>query len=186
MQDQGRHGEEGSMNEAAIRSITILGGGTAGWMAAALARTFDRQAMRITLVESEEIGIIGVGEATVPLFRHFNETLGVDEHAFLRETMGSYKLGIEFCDWGRIGNTHFHGFGDYGEPIAGVAPITTGCGCRVPAILRRSTTIPPPMPWRSAANSRRPIRVSRATRMPIISMPCFMRAICVAWPKDGA
>jgi tryptophan halogenase len=78
--------------------------------------------MRITLVESEEIGIIGVGEATVPLFRHFNETLGVDEHAFLRETMGSYKLGIEFCDWGRIGNTHFHGFGDYGEPIAGVAP----------------------------------------------------------------
>ncbi|WP_062783823.1 tryptophan halogenase family protein [Novosphingobium capsulatum] len=111
------------MNEAAIRSITILGGGTAGWMAATLlAKAFDGQPLRITLVESEEIGIIGVGEATVPLFRLFNDRLGLDEHAFLQATMGAYKLGIEFCDWGQVGNTHFHGFGDYGEPIGGIAP----------------------------------------------------------------
>ncbi|WP_179562921.1 tryptophan halogenase family protein [Sphingomonas sp. R3G8C] len=111
------------MNEAAIRSITILGGGTAGWMAAAmLAKKLDPRTVHITLVESEEIGTVGVGEATVPLFCHFNATLGVDEHAFMQATQASYKLGIEFCDWGVAGNTHFHGFGDYGEPIDGIAP----------------------------------------------------------------
>jgi len=113
------------MNQPAIQSITVLGGGAAGWMAAALlARKLGSgpQGVNITLVESEEIGIIGVGEATVPLFRLFNNLLGIDEHDFMRETLGSYKLGIEFCDWGAAGNTHFHGFGDYGQPIDGIAP----------------------------------------------------------------
>ncbi|MDE1916709.1 MAG: tryptophan 7-halogenase [Sphingomonadales bacterium] len=111
------------MSETPIGSITILGGGTAGWMAATmLARRLSHQRMTITLVESEEIGIIGVGEATVPVFRLFNETLGLDEHEFMRATRGSYKLGIKFCDWGVVGNTHFHGFGDYGEPLQAVAP----------------------------------------------------------------
>jgi tryptophan halogenase len=111
------------MGETAIRSITILGGGTAGWMAATLlARRLGREDMAITLVESDEIGIIGVGEATVPTFRLYNDQLGLDEQDFMRATRGSYKLGIEFCDWGAVGNTHFHGFGDYGDPIQGVAP----------------------------------------------------------------
>lgn len=111
------------MTHDAIRSITILGGGAAGWMAAALlARKLDPQQVRITLVESEEIGIIGVGEATVPVFRQFNDTLGIDEHAFLQATQGSYKLGIAFHDWGEVGTSHFHGFGDYGAPIDGIAP----------------------------------------------------------------
>ena len=111
------------MEGAAIQSIIILGGGTAGWMSAALlARKLGPTGIRITLVESEDIGTIGVGEATVPLIRYFNDALGIDEFDFLRATQGSYKLGIEFCDWGIVGNTHFHGFGDYGEPIDGLSP----------------------------------------------------------------
>ena len=99
-----------------VRSVTILGGGAAGWMAAAmLARQFGSLGISVTLVESEEIGIIGVGEASVPILRQFNVMLGIDEHEFLRRTQGSYKLGIEFRNWGEIGNVHFHGFGDYGQ-----------------------------------------------------------------------
>src|SRR5437773_2270780 len=105
------------------RSVTILGGGAAGWMTAALlARQFGPVGVSITVLESEEIGIIGVGEASVPILRQFNTMLGIDEHEFLRQVQGSYKLGIEFRDWGEPGNVHFHGFGDYGKAIEGVLP----------------------------------------------------------------
>jgi tryptophan halogenase len=106
-----------------IRNILIVGGGTAGWMAAStLARLLPKGQATVRLIESDEIGIIGVGEATVPLMQIFNGMLGIDERDFVCRTNGSFKLGIEFRDWGEIGNTHFHGFGDYGEFIEGIAP----------------------------------------------------------------
>src|SRR5438270_6780606 len=106
-----------------MQSVLIVGGGTAGWMtASALARAFPDEPPQITLVESEEIGIVGVGEATVPTLQQLNRFLALDEREFLKATKGTYKLGIEFRDWGQRGNTFFHGFGDYGPSIQGMQP----------------------------------------------------------------
>ena len=100
--------------------MLIVGGGTAGWMTAStLARVFPRERVQITLVESEEIGIVGVGEATVPILQQLNRFLGIDEREFLKATNGTYKLGIEFRDWANLGDVFFHGFGDYGPLIQG-------------------------------------------------------------------
>lgn len=101
-----------------IRSICIVGGGTAGWMtAAALAFKFQHSDITITLVESEQIGTVGVGEATLPHIRFFNQALGIDEASFMRATHATFKLGIEFCDWGQLGDHYIHPFGDFGQPL---------------------------------------------------------------------
>jgi tryptophan halogenase len=100
-----------------IRSVAIIGGGTAGWMAAsALAKSFGTK-LQIELVESEQIGTVGVGEATVPHLSAFNALLEIDEADFVRETKGTFKLGIQFNDWGQIGESYVHGFGTIGRDL---------------------------------------------------------------------
>ncbi len=104
-----------------VKRVLVVGGGTAGWMtAAALAHKLSGTGTAIELIESAEIGTVGVGEATVPHIRHFNATLGLDEADFLTRTRGTFKLGVEFVNWGRIGDSYIHPFGEFGSDLDGV------------------------------------------------------------------
>ncbi|TXI95699.1 MAG: tryptophan halogenase, partial [Burkholderiaceae bacterium] len=108
------------MADNRIQDIVIVGGGTAGWMSAATMAQLLPNGHRIRLIESDLISTIGVGEATIPSIRNFNMHLGIDENDFLRNTQGTFKLGIEFVNWGVKGTKYFHGFGSVGrdQPMA--------------------------------------------------------------------
>lgn len=106
----------------AIDHIVILGGGTAGWMAAAaLSRIREGRDLAITLVESEQIGTVGVGEATIPPFVDFQKILGISESDMLAAVQGTFKLGIQFENWGQVGESYIHPFGAYGYDLNGIA-----------------------------------------------------------------
>ncbi|MBK8083180.1 MAG: tryptophan 7-halogenase [Devosia sp.] len=108
------------MSTAPLSSILIVGGGSAGWMAAAyLSRMLRRQRVAVTLVESPDIGTIGVGESTIPSMVRFVRSLGLDEAEFMRRCSGSYKLAIRFSDWLETGTDYWHPFGPVGPRVAG-------------------------------------------------------------------
>lgn len=108
--------------DRSINHVVVVGGGTAGWMTAAgLASMLGPTGLQITLIESEAIGVVGVGEATLPHIKQFNDTIGVDEAEFMAATSATFKLGIEFVNWGRKGDSYIHPFGEFGLPNDGVA-----------------------------------------------------------------
>ncbi len=103
------------MAEQVIKKVVIAGGGTAGWCAAAALVRLLGPVLNITLIESADIGIVGVGEATIPTVRAFHHLISVDEQDFMRETDATFKLGIEFNNWAREGDSYFHSFGRIGK-----------------------------------------------------------------------
>ncbi|MBC3765601.1 tryptophan halogenase family protein [Neptunicella marina] len=100
--------------QAAIKKVVIVGGGTAGWMSAALIKKVLAQSVDIELVESDDIGIVGVGEATIPPIQYVNQVLGINEAEFLRETKSTLKLAIHFENWTQNGSSYYHTFGNAG------------------------------------------------------------------------
>ncbi|HVJ03172.1 MAG TPA: tryptophan halogenase family protein [Sphingomonas sp.] len=102
------------------KRVVVVGGGTAGWMTAAALAKLLPHACTVRLVESAEIGIVGVGEATLPHLRAFIQTLGLDEAEFMARTHATFKLGIEFHDFGKPGDRYVHPFGSFGQPLGEV------------------------------------------------------------------
>jgi len=107
--------------QKSLKNIIIVGGGSAGWMtAAALSSLLPEGSAKITLIESDKIGTVGVGEATIPDMINFNAMLGINEAEFLKATKGTFKLGIEFINWGKKGQSYLHPFGQHGVDMQGI------------------------------------------------------------------
>jgi len=106
-----------SPREERVRKVLVVGGGSSGWMAAAALATALSRDVQVQLVESDAIGIVGVGEATIPPMQKFNRFLNLDERQFVAETNGTFKLGIEFHNWGRVGDKYLHQFGAVGREL---------------------------------------------------------------------
>lgn len=114
-----------------IKKVVIVGGGTAGWMAAAaLSKTIQDRFCEIHVVESSDIGIVGVGEATIPPIRQMNKLLGIDEDEFVAKTRATFKLAIQFVDWMGPGSRYFHPFGQFGFTMGPLGSRITGGGLR--------------------------------------------------------
>lgn len=109
------------MRDGHIKKLVIVGGGTAGWMAAALMVKLMGRQLEIVLIESDDIGTVGVGEATIPPIQIFNNVLGIREDDFLKATQGTFKLGIQFENWGGVGDKYMHAFGAVGRQV-GMVP----------------------------------------------------------------
>ena len=105
------------MSSRNLKKILIVGGGTAGWMAAAVLLVSGSKKYQIELIESDEISTVGVGEATIPSILTFNTALGVNEDEFMRQTQATFKLGIQFRDWGAKGDRYIHSFGTMGRDM---------------------------------------------------------------------
>eukprot|EP01026_Neomeris_dumetosa_P029285 TRINITY_DN23734_c0_g1_i1.p2 TRINITY_DN23734_c0_g1~~TRINITY_DN23734_c0_g1_i1.p2 ORF type:complete len:105 (-),score=15.26 TRINITY_DN23734_c0_g1_i1:50-364(-) len=99
------------MHNEKVKKVVVAGGGTSGWLAAAAISKLLGKNLDVCLIESEEIGRIGVGEATIPPLRGFNRLLGIDEREFMRDIQATFKLGIEFKNWGALGDNYIHSFG---------------------------------------------------------------------------
>jgi tryptophan halogenase len=109
--------------EEALRRVLVVGGGSSGWMAATMLVTALSRHVTVELVESDAIGIVGVGEATIPPMQKFNRFAKIDERAFMADTHGTFKLGIEFHNWGRVGDQYLHQFGAVGREIDAVVKL---------------------------------------------------------------
>lgn len=105
------------MEQQRVKKVVIAGGGTAGWVAAAALSSQLGPLIDVTLVESDEIGTVGVGEATIPTIRTFHHLLGLDEREFMRAARATFKLGIAFENWARKGDRYIHSFGQIGKPV---------------------------------------------------------------------
>ncbi len=103
------------MHKDKINNVVIVGGGTAGWMTASLLAKVLSKTLNITLIESDKIGIVGVGEATIPPIVNFNQAIGIDEKEFLKATKGTIKLGIDFNNWNSEDKSYMHAFGEVGK-----------------------------------------------------------------------
>jgi tryptophan halogenase len=162
-----------------IKDIVIVGGGTAGWMAAAALAKVTSGRVVIRLVESEEIGTVGVGESTIPMIRLFNQLLGIDENEFMRETQATFKLGIEFRNWGAIGDRYMHAFGPIGHRSS-ILPFHHYW-------LRLHQAGKAPDLWAHSINAAAALahRLPRSST-PFTSTPAFTPAICAATPRGWA
>lgn len=180
------------MSENAIKNIVIVGGGTAGWMAAAALSKTLGEACSIRLIESEAIGTVGVGEGTIPHIRLFNSLLQIDEADFVRNTQGTFKLGIQFNDWNRLGDSYMHGFGNEIGRGLGMLPFhqywikasRSGKAADISAYLLSALAAPRGKFMVSASDVPR-LRRWPTSLTPIISTQAYMRVISVATPRRG-